>query len=71
LTLQKNKPQLMNEKMRNPDRDEEHARRRETGGEEEQGSSDNPDGQEVARRLYSTPYETEPTPEEDGATEPQ
>jgi hypothetical protein len=56
----------MNDPMKNPDTDEQHRRRREAGSDE-----DDPDGQEVARRLYSTPYETEPTPDEDGATEPQ
>jgi hypothetical protein len=64
----------MSDPMKNPDTDEEHRRRREAGGED-----DGPDGLSVANaiyggrslRSYSTDYETEPTPEEDGTTDPK
>jgi len=56
----------MSDPMKNPDRDDKHRRRREVGSD----ADDDPDGREMAHRLYSTPYETEPTPEEDGATPP-
>lgn len=54
----------MSDPMKNPDRDEEHRRRREMGE-----SRDEPDGRAVADRLYGGP-EREPTLDEDGTTEP-
>lgn len=64
----------MSDPMKNPDSDEQHRRRREAGEKD-----DSPDGLSVANALYggrslrsySTDHEREPTPEEDGTTDPK